>query len=159
MNIKKISLAGWAAGVRLVLLAFSVTVPVIGSAKAQNKPEIDLTAAGYAPATHVMHRSLDEFLKNVQKASDGKISYSFHPTGSLVSQTDMLQAGRSGTADIVSVATSAFPGEFRFSAEAGTLLFLWNLDNFDKALAVIRPNLEAELKAQNLKALWMVGTV
>src|SRR3982750_4278254 len=78
-------------------------------ASAQTKAEVDLTAAGYAPATHVMHRSLDEFLKNIQKASDGKISSSFHPTGSLVSQTDMLQAGRSGTADIVSIATSAFP--------------------------------------------------
>src|SRR3974390_2494882 len=113
------------------LVAFAGAVLAL-PASAQNKAEVDLTAAGYAPATHVMHRSLDEFLKNVQKASDGKISYSFHPTGSLVSQTDMLQAGRSGTADIVSIATSAFPGEFRFSSDAGTLLFLWNVDNFDK---------------------------
>jgi TRAP-type C4-dicarboxylate transport system substrate-binding protein len=139
--------------VALTGLGFALPAP------AQTKADVDLTAAGYAPATHVMHRSLDEFLNNIQKASDGKISASFHPTGSLVSQTDMLQAGRSGTADIVSIATSAFPGEFRFSSDAGTLLFVWNLDNFDKALDVLRPYLEAELKAQNLKPLWMVGTV
>jgi TRAP-type transport system periplasmic protein len=148
-------------GVRAAAIALIALANVISAfpAFAQNKAEVELTAAGYAPPTHVMHRSLDEFLKNIQKASDGKISYSFHPTGSLVSQTDMLQAGRSGTADIVSISTAAFPGELRFSSDAGTLLFLWNLDDFDRAMGVLRPYLDAELKAQNLKPLWMVGTV
>ncbi len=128
-------------------------------AMAQDKAEVNLTAANYAPPTHVAHRSLEEYLKNIEKASGGKIGYALHPNGSLISQGQMLQAGRTGTADIVTLAISIFPGEFRFSADAGTLPFLWNIDNFDKALEVLEPQLDAELAAQNLKFLWLAGTV
>lgn len=128
-------------------------------AMAQDKAEVNLTAANYAPPTHVAHRSLEEYLKTIAQASGGKIAYALHPNGSLISQGQMLQAGRTGTADIVTLAISIFPGEFRFSADAGTLPFLWNIDNFDKALRVLQPALETELAAQNLKFLWLPGTV
>lgn len=128
-------------------------------ASAQNKAEVTLTAASYAPAKQVGHRSIEEFLQNIEKASGGRIAYAFHPNGSLISQAQMLQAGRLGTADVVSITTSVFPGEFPFSASAGTLMFLWDLGNFDKAYAVLKPHLEAELAAQNLKPLWLAGTV
>jgi TRAP-type transport system periplasmic protein len=141
------------------LLVLTAALFAVEPAVAQNKPEVNLTAAGYAPPTHVFHRSLDEFLKNIQKASDGKIGFAFHPTGSLIPQGQMLQAGRTGTAEIVSISTSTYPGEFRFSSDAGTLLFLWNVDNFDKALKVLKPQVEPELAAQNLKLLYAVGTV
>ena len=128
-------------------------------ATAQNTEEVKLTAASYLAATHVGHRSFQEFLQNVEQASGGGIGYAYHPNGSLFSQGQLLQAGRIGTADMVSLATSVFPGELPFSADAGTLLFLWDLGNFDKAWQVLKPELEAELATQNLKPLWMAGTV
>ena len=143
-------------------LYFALTGAALAAGLAICQPalaEVSLTAAGYAQPTHVMHQSLAEFLSRIESKSGGEIKTTFHPTGSLVGAKDMLAAGRSDTVDIVSIATSIFPGELPFSGDAGTLLSVWNLDNFDKALDVLRPHLQKELEAQNLHLLWVVGTV
>lgn len=132
---------------------------VTSPATAQDKAEFNLTAASYLGATHVGHRSFVEFIKNTEEASGGQLSYAFHPHGALFSQAQVLQAGRLGTADLVSISPAIFHGELPFSADAGTLMFLWDINNFDKAYEVLKPELEAELAKQNLKPLWMTGTV
>jgi TRAP-type C4-dicarboxylate transport system substrate-binding protein len=92
----------------LVLVCFVMLSCVAYGAEKVTKLEF----ASYAPATEGVSVALQEWCKEVEKASNGRVVITFHPGATLVAMPQTYEAVANGIADIGFSAFGYTPGRF-----------------------------------------------
>jgi TRAP-type C4-dicarboxylate transport system substrate-binding protein len=92
------------------------------AAVAQDKP-VHLKLAHWVPASHPLHKSLEDWLAAVTKASGGSITGTVFPAQQLGKAFDHYNMARDGIADVAYINPGYEPGRFPVIA-AGELPFL-----------------------------------
>ncbi len=112
--------------IRLAICAASVAMSMVAvpSAQAQDKP-LDLKISIWAPATHPLYQSLEEWAASVEKASNGTLKSKIYPSQQLGKAFDHYDMARDGIADLTYVSPGYQPGRFPIIA-AADLPFLIN---------------------------------
>jgi TRAP-type transport system periplasmic protein len=98
-------------------LAFS-----LGSASAQDKT-IELKLSHWVPPTHPLQAAIQDWADDIQKASNGTITYKIYPSQQLGKAFDHYDMARDGIADFAYVNPGYQPGRFPIIA-AGELPFI-----------------------------------
>jgi TRAP-type C4-dicarboxylate transport system substrate-binding protein len=118
-----------------------------------------LSLATYDPVTSGQTRKLQEWTDRIREKSGGRVEITIFAGGSLASSTEILDAVKTGAADIGWIYTSFYPGQFPIT-DALTLPLLglktttqgtrvlWDLYQETQAF-------QAELSANNIKMLMM----
>ncbi len=103
----------------LVALGFALS---LGRASAQDKI-IELKLSNWLPPTHPLQKAIQDWADDVQKQSNGTITYKIYPAQQLGKAFDHYDMARDGIADFVYVNPGYQPGRFPIMA-AGELPFL-----------------------------------
>jgi len=106
-----------ACGVVMLALAFGLR-PV----EAQDKT-IELKISHWVPPSHPLQKAMEDWGDDIQKASNGTITYKIFPAQQLGKAFDHYDMARDGIADVVYVNPGYQPGRFPIIA-AGELPFL-----------------------------------
>jgi TRAP-type C4-dicarboxylate transport system substrate-binding protein len=142
-----------------VVFCVILSVVVLCAGVAGAAESYKLSLATYDPVTSSQTRKLQEWSDRIREKSGGRLEITIFPGGSLSSSTEILDAVKTGAADIGWIFTSFYPGQFPL-ADVITLpllggknttqvtLALWDLYQESKAL-------QAELSANNIKMLMM----
>jgi TRAP-type C4-dicarboxylate transport system substrate-binding protein len=94
----------------------------LGSASAQDKT-IELKLSHWVPPTHPLQKAIQDWADDIQKQSNGTITYKIYPAQQLGKAFDHYDMARDGIADFVYVNPGYQPGRFPIIA-AGELPFL-----------------------------------
>jgi TRAP-type transport system periplasmic protein len=101
---------------------FSCLVLGLGSASAQDKT-IELKLSHWVPPTHPLQAAIQAWADDIQKESNGTITYKIYPSQQLGKAFDHYDMARDGIADFAYVNPGYQPGRFPIIA-AGELPFL-----------------------------------
>jgi TRAP-type C4-dicarboxylate transport system substrate-binding protein len=94
----------------------------VTSALAQDKT-IELKISHWVPATHPLHKGLEEWATDIEKQSGGTIKYKIYPAEQLGKAFDHYDMARDGIADVTYINPGYQPGRFPIIG-AGELPFL-----------------------------------
>ncbi|HEX2652911.1 MAG TPA: TRAP transporter substrate-binding protein [Xanthobacteraceae bacterium] len=94
-----------------------------GTAFAQEK-SFELKLAHWLPASHPLHKTMEDWGAAVQKASNGTITYKVFPAQQLGKAFDHYDMARDGIADMTYINPGYQPGRFPIAA-AGEMPFLF----------------------------------
>jgi TRAP-type C4-dicarboxylate transport system substrate-binding protein len=101
----------------LPLLAFVVPVLTGGSfSTALAANTVELSWACFFPPVHVFSKMEVEIQKEIEKRTNGRVKFTFHPGSSLLNATKMLNGVETGIADIGSSHTGYTRGRFPVTA-------------------------------------------
>lgn len=101
-------------------------------------------------------RNILQFVDEVKKSSDAKLEIVVHPEDSLTKQPEVKRAVQTGQVQIGELLMSMHSNESPiFGVDAVPLLATTAEEN-KKLLGIVRPYLEARLKAQNMRLLFVV---
>src|SRR5271163_4273348 len=109
-------------GAAILGLAFG-----IGAASAQEPTKdktFELKLSHWVPPTHPLHKAIEEWGADVEKASGGTITYKIFPSQQLGKAFDHYDMARDGIADLTYVNPGYQPGRFPIIA-AGELPFMF----------------------------------
>lgn len=99
------------AGLSIVLVC--TMIGLFGSIGSVNAADISLTYANFPPATTFPCVQMERWCKEVEKRTNGKVSFKTFPGGTLLGAKNMFDGVVSGTADIGCLATAYQPGRFK----------------------------------------------
>jgi TRAP-type C4-dicarboxylate transport system substrate-binding protein len=111
----------WKRSHALALAALGVVLG-FGSASAQDKT-FELKISHWVPPSHPLQKAMQDWGDDVQKASNGTITYKIYPAQQLGKAFDHYDMARDGIADFVYVNPGYQPGRFPIIA-GGELPFL-----------------------------------
>jgi TRAP-type C4-dicarboxylate transport system substrate-binding protein len=106
------------------LSTFAVVAGLTAPAVAQEKP-VNLKLAHWVPASHPLHKALEDWLAAVSKSSGGSITGTVFPAQQLGKAFDHYNMARDGIADVTYINPGYEPGRFPLIG-AGELPFLIN---------------------------------
>jgi TRAP-type C4-dicarboxylate transport system substrate-binding protein len=98
-------------------LASAMAAPAIAPAFAQDKP-VELKLAHWVPASHPLHKAMEDWGAAVNKASGGSITFKVYPAQQLGKAFDHYDMARDGIADVTYVNPGYQPGRFLSSPPA-----------------------------------------
>ena len=107
---------------RCFALAAAALVGATTAAVAQDKT-IELKISHWVPATHPLHKGLEEWAADIEKQSGGTIKYKIYPAEQLGKAFDHYDMARDGIADVTYINPGYQPGRFPIIG-AGELPFL-----------------------------------
>jgi TRAP-type C4-dicarboxylate transport system substrate-binding protein len=102
--------------VSLSLTLMSLVLTTGLSAAAPAAKPIDLSWACFFPPVHAFSKMEVEIQKEIEKRTDGRVKFTFHPGSSLLNATKMLNGVETGIADIGSTHTGYTRGRFPVTA-------------------------------------------
>ncbi len=103
-------------------LAAAIALVLPGAASAQDKP-VELKLAHWVPATHPLHKAMEEWGASLSKATGGTITFKVFPGQQLGKAFDHYDMARDGIADVTYINPGYQPGRFPIIG-AGELPFL-----------------------------------
>ena len=95
-----------------------------GTASAQDKT-FELKLSHWVPPSHPLQKAIEQWGDDIQKASNGTITYKIYPSQQLGKAFDHYDMARDGIADITYVNPGYQPGRFPIAA-AGQLPFVFS---------------------------------
>jgi TRAP-type C4-dicarboxylate transport system substrate-binding protein len=107
---------------RIFALAAAALVGATTGAVAQDKT-VELKISHWVPATHPLHKGLEEWSASIEKASGGTIKSKIFPSEQLGKAFDHYDMARDGIADVTYINPGYQPGRFPIIG-AGELPFL-----------------------------------
>ncbi len=107
---------------KLAAAAATLSCMALAPALAQDKP-VELKLAHWVPASHPLHKAMEDWGAAVNKASGGSITFKVYPAQQLGKAFDHYDMARDGIADVTYVNPGYQPGRFPVIA-AGELPFL-----------------------------------
>ncbi|HEX6002205.1 MAG TPA: TRAP transporter substrate-binding protein [Hyphomicrobiaceae bacterium] len=95
------------------LCALLALTPIlaVAPAVAQDKP-VHLKIAHWVPPSHPIHKSMEEWGKSIQKATNGTVTFTVFPSQQLGKAFDHYDMVRDGIADVVFINPGYQPGRF-----------------------------------------------
>ena len=115
-------LAGSTFGLLVGVSAAVAAGSIIAPAAAQDKP-VHLKLSHWVPPSHPLQKAIEQWGDDIQKASNGTITYKVYPSQQLGKAFDHYDMARDGIADFVYVNPGYQPGRFPIIS-AGELPFL-----------------------------------
>lgn len=101
---------------KLVAIVFALALVVAMMAGCGGKKEDDtvyeLSYSMHDGATTVKYKMTEEWAKQIEEASNGRIKISIYPGGALAGQTEVVECVEAGTADFGMVYTSSYDAVF-----------------------------------------------
>ncbi|MGE3993707.1 TRAP transporter substrate-binding protein [Pseudorhodoplanes sp.] len=94
----------------VLVLAVAMTV-IATPSLAQDKP-VTLRISHWVPASHILHKSVENWAASVERASGGTIKSQIYPAQQLGKAVDNYDMVRDGIADVVYVSPGYQPGRF-----------------------------------------------
>lgn len=121
-------------------------------------------ANGYAKDHPQVGTLADEFIKRVEKATDGRLKIRHVPGGALLKPENMVDGVRGGVANMGSTVVSFFPGQLPISATLaglvdlryGNRLDLNGITEITTQLLNDVPEFSGEYEKLGLKVIWFV---
>lgn len=101
-------------------------------------------------------RNIMQFVDEVKKATDGQLEIIVHPEDSLIKQPDVKRAVQTGQAQIGELLMSMHSNENAIFGVDSVPFMAKNSEEGRKLLEITRPRIEALLKAQNMRLLFVV---
>lgn len=144
-----------------LLTVLSAVVIFMGaSLQAHAEETVSLTFASPYPLGHPSDIMAKKLMSKVEKASNGKIKFSYFPAEQLAKSGDLLSTCRSGIADICQIHVTYFSGKLPYSntivlpfwttATEGAAIFQWMLENVSAV--------QAEYKRYGVRPLYGMTT-
>src|SRR5262245_30663067 len=107
---------------RCFALAAAALIGATTAAVAQDKT-LELKISHWVPATHPLHKGLEEWAADIEKQSGGTLKYKIYPAEQLGKAFDHYDMARDGIADVTYINPGYQPGRFPIIG-AGELPFL-----------------------------------
>jgi TRAP-type C4-dicarboxylate transport system substrate-binding protein len=104
-------------------LASAAAIMIAAPAALAQDKTVDLKISHWVPATHPLHKMLEEWGSSVEKASNGTIKYKIYPAQQLGKAMDHYDMARDGIADVTYVSPGYQPGRFSIM-DAANLPFM-----------------------------------
>jgi TRAP-type transport system periplasmic protein len=119
---------------------------------------VELRFSTFVPPADALAIMMEEWAKNVEEETDGRIKITFYHSESLASVPETLDAVTSGTADIAMLNTVPFPDRLPLTQVMAMPLMLFNSSE-DAAhvwwtLYTKYPEMQAEYTDKGIKVLW-----
>src|SRR5262245_51543060 len=95
---------------------------LLAPASAQDKP-VHLKISHWVPASHPMHKAMEDWGNSIQKASNGTITFTIFPAQQLGKAFDHYDMVRDGIADVGFINSGYQPGRFPI-IDGSNLLFI-----------------------------------
>ena len=105
-----------------IAVAAAFVIGLITGVAAQDKP-VELKLAHWVPASHPLHKAMEDWGNSLNKASGGSITFKVFPAQQLGKAFDHYDMARDGIADVTYINPGYQPGRFPVIA-AGELPFL-----------------------------------
>ena len=83
--------------------------------KAKDDTVYNLIVVNHDASTSMCEKYIETLFNQISEASDGRLTFTYQPGGSLLGATETMDGVKDGTADICWSATSFFGGRFRIS--------------------------------------------
>ena len=106
----------------IVVITAALASALATGAAAQDKP-VELKLAHWVPASHPLHKAMEEWGTSLSKATGGSITFKVFPAQQLGKAFDHYDMARDGIADVTYINPGYQPGRFPIIA-AGELPFL-----------------------------------
>ncbi len=108
------------------------------------------------PATNFHTENIQQFVKDVDQATGGKLQITVHPNGSLFKANEIKRAVQGGQAQIGEVIVSGLANEDPFYAMDTVPFLATSYADARRLLEVTRPNLERRFDKQGMRILFSV---
>ena len=131
----------------------SAALALAGSAFAQTK--WDLPAA--YPASNFHSENLEQFARDVEKASNGKLKIQVHPNASLFKAPEIKRAVQGGQAQIGEILLVNFQNEWQLFGADGIPFLADSYDEAAKLWRAQKPFLDKKLGEQGMMVLYAVA--
>ncbi len=101
-------------------------------------------------------RNIIQFSEDVKKGTDGKLDIVVHPEDSLTKQPEVKRAVQTGQVQIGELLMSMHSNESPIFGVDSIPFLATNAKDNQKLLSIVRPYIEARLKSQNIRLLFVV---
>ncbi len=101
-------------------------------------------------------RNIIQFSEDVKKRTDGKLEIVVHPEDSLTKQPEVKRAVQTGQVQIGELLMSMHSNESPIFGVDSIPFLSTNAKDNQKLLSIVRPYIEARLKSQNIRLLFVV---
>lgn len=140
----------------IVLMMFSA----ISTATAASKPIKLRMAHGWSPKHHC-HVILEKWTKDVEKATDGRVSITIFPGGALSTAVQLYDSTRTGVADMAWFLQGYTPGKFPLTSVVELPFMATSGTQASQALDELletSPEMQAEYQGVKVLSVWTVDT-
>lgn len=138
---------------RLGLTAVVAAAALLVSAAGSHAQKLDFTV--FHPERNVWTENLKWWVEEVDKATQGRVKFTLHYSGSLVSVTETLKAVRDGAVPAGYTAASFITGQLPSMAYLEAMGGMpESPEGYIEASTKLHPILEAEFAKQNVEFLW-----
>lgn len=145
-----------------LLSALVVAVMMFGAAStaasAPAKP-VELKMAHAWATTHHVHVILDQWVKDVEKATDGRVKITIYPGGSLSTAVQLYDSVRTGVVDMAWFLQGYTPGKFPLTSVMELPFMATSAKQGSSALWDLyqnSPEMQAEYGGVNVLSMWVV---
>jgi len=101
-------------------------------------------------------RNIIQFSEEVKKGTDGKLDIVVHPEDSLTKQPEVKRAVQTGQVQIGELLMSMHSNESPIFGVDSIPFLATNAKDNQKLMSIVRPYIEARLKSQNIRLLFVV---
>ncbi len=140
----------------MVIMMFSNT-PVIASS---SKP-VELKLAHAWATTHHVHVILDQWAKDVEKATEGRVKITIYPGGALSTAVQLYDTVKTGVADLCWFLQGYTPGKFPLTSVIELPFMATSAKQGSQALWELyetSPEMQAEYAGVKVLTIWTVDT-
>lgn len=140
----------------LIALIMLSTVPT--TATAADKP-VELRLAHAWATTHHVHVIIDQWAKEVDKATAGRVKITIYPGGALSTAVQLYDTVKTGVADMAWFLQGYTPGKFPLTSVIELPFMATSAKQGSQALWELyqsSPEMQAEYKGVNVLSMWVV---
>lgn len=142
------------------ILAIMVLISATSIATAASKPMKLKLAHGWSPKHHV-HGILDQWTKDVEQGTDGRVKITIFPGGALSTARQLYDSTRTGVADLAWFLQGYTPGKFPLTSVIELPFMATSGRQASQALWELyynSPEMQAEYKGVKVLSIWTVDT-
>ena len=143
----------------IVLALMMISATSIATA-ASNKPIELRLAHGWSPKHHV-HVILDQWVKEVERETDGRVKITIFPGGALSTAVQLYDSARTGVADMAWFLQGYTPGKFPLTSVIELPFMATSAKQASQAICELyetSPAMQAEYQGVKVLSIWTVDT-
>ena len=141
----------------IIILLLSVMMAPVAfplQASAADQKQYNLKLGTHWPVRHLMTPIIKGWISDMETRTQGRLKIKYYPADQLLSLKDALEKMSSGIADMGDMNPTYYPAQFPLSSVHSLPFAYSSSTNGTNTLMKLRPALDKEYAANNLKLLW-----